>query len=60
MNELYSTYLDLLDVILDVFDGVAVDVIANVNLLASNHLCPDNCKEKKTTHINIECIWMFF
>ena len=47
MNKFYPTYLDLLDVILDLFDGVAIDVIANNNLLASNHLCPDNYKEKK-------------
>lgn len=47
MNEIYPTYLDLVDVILDLFDGVAIDVVANVNLLASNHLRPDNCKEEE-------------
>lgn len=44
---LYPTYLELFDVILDLFDRVSVDVIANINLLLSNHLCLDNWKREK-------------
>lgn len=35
-------HLHLFDVILDPLDGVSIDVIANVNLLPPDHLCPDN------------------
>lgn len=38
-------YLDLFDVILDLFDRVSIDVVANVNFVLSNYLRPDNWKK---------------
>ena len=55
-------YLDLFDVILDPLDGVSVDVVANVNLMLSAHLCPDNCRETNTNpHLHslyLKCVVM--
>ena len=44
-NLLFPAYLDLFDVVLDVFNGVSVDVIADVNLMLADQLRPDNCKQ---------------
>lgn len=41
-------YLELFNVVLDLCDCVAIDVVANFNFLSSNYFCPDNCKKTKT------------
>lgn len=39
------TDLHLLDAELDLFDGVPVDVVADLHLLPIHQLGPDNCKD---------------
>lgn len=39
-------YLNLLNLVLNPLDGVAVDVIAGVHLLPADHLGPDHCEAK--------------
>lgn len=38
-----SAHLDLLDVILDPFDGVSVEIVPRIDLLLSDHFCSDHC-----------------
>lgn len=51
-------HLDLLDIILDPFDGVPVDIVPRIDLLLSDHFCSDHCKrgrggrfEQKLTNV---------
>lgn len=36
------SYLDLFDIKPDTFDGIPIDVVAALNFLHSNNLCPNN------------------
>lgn len=43
----FSPYLNLLDVILDPLDRVAINIIPSCDLFSSYHLCSDYCSRKK-------------
>lgn len=47
------TDLHLLDAELDLFDGVSIDVVADVHLLPLHQLRPDNCKHTTKTHLRL-------